>query len=146
MPALISRQPIKRTNRLKDDALYIRCCAMSEAEFIERMAQIRARFARKLANEVEEMSLNFGRLAGASREAVEATAAAYLTFHEMCGIGPTIGFEATGQAARAVDGILILAYRAQRGLTDDELSRLKGELEHVRAAMRAEIKPEELAS
>jgi hypothetical protein len=122
---------------------------MSEIEFAERMAKIRARFALKLAVGIQETSQSLSRMAGDSPEAVEATSTAYIRFHEMCGIGPTIGFEALGRAARVLDDVLIVAYRAKRGLMDEEITKLKDGLEHVRTAMLVETgtgKPEELAS
>lgn len=112
--------------------------AMSEAEFAERMAKIRARFSVKLVMGLEETSRNLPKLLGSSRDAAEATAATYLRFHEMCGIGPTIGFVATGRAARPLDSVLAEAWRAERGLTEDEVAKVRNGLEHVRAAMHAE--------
>jgi hypothetical protein len=119
---------------------------MSEVEFAERMAKIRARFSLKLIAGVEETAQLLPKLAGGSRDAAEATATIYLRFHEMCGIGPTIGFEATGRAAKPLDTVLGTAWRAGRGLTDDEMAKVREGLEHVRVAMLAETQSRELAS
>jgi hypothetical protein len=41
----------------------------------------------------------------------------YRHLHGICGIGPTVGFTATGEAARAAEVALMQAYRESRGLT-----------------------------
>lgn len=112
---------------------------MQEAEFAERMAKIRARFSLKLVAGIQETSQHLPKLLGTSPDAAEATAATYLRFHEMCGIGPTIGFVETGRAAKPLDTVLATAWRAQRGLTEDEMASVRDGLEHVRAAMLAEM-------
>jgi hypothetical protein len=102
------------------------------------MAEIRKRFAVKLAAKIEETESILADLAGAS--ALEAAKATYQRFHEMAGIAPTIGFVETGNAARALDAILIGPYRAGRALTPDELIKVRAGLETLRAAAGAEMK------
>ena len=112
---------------------------MSETQFAERMALIRGRFAAKLAVRIKETDTALPRLAGDGREAIDAVAATYRRFHDMCGIAPTIGFDAVGRAARGlVDGVLVAPFRAERGLTTAELARLMEGLDAFRAAARAE--------
>jgi len=116
---------------------------MGESEFVERMAKLRERFASKLAGKIQETEAAAGHLAGGGIDAVDAVAAAYRRFHDICGIGPTIGFKATGQAARTLDGLLIGPFRDHRGLSADELAKLKEGLELLRSAARIEIQSAE---
>jgi hypothetical protein len=57
----------------------------------------------------------------------------------MCGIGPTIGFNAIGQSAKVLDAILIAPFRSQRGLSLDELARFKEGFEILRTTWRVEL-------
>jgi hypothetical protein len=51
-----------------------------------------------------------------------------------------VGFAATGLAAKAVEDVLIDAYRSQRGLTAAETARLEQTLGLLAAAARAELR------
>ena len=112
---------------------------MDETQFAERMAKIRARFASKLADKIQETNAALPHLTDDGSEAVEAVAVAYRRFHEMCGIGATIGFEATGQMAKALDAILIGPFHEHRGLSRDELAKLTTGLEALQNAARTEM-------
>jgi hypothetical protein len=112
---------------------------MAQSDFAERIAMIRARFAAKLADRIQETNAALPHLAGDGRNAVNEVATAYRRFHDICGIGATIGFEATGQAARAIDAILIGPFREQRALSGDELVKLTEGLVSLRTAARTEM-------
>lgn len=112
---------------------------MDESEFAERIAKIRARFISKLADKIQETDAALPHLAGDGGNAAEAVAATYRRFHDMIGIGSTIGFEATGQAARAIDAILAEPYRQHRSLSDDELAKLAEGLKALRIVARTEM-------
>ena len=112
---------------------------MGEPEFAARMAKIRARFAAKLADKIQETDAGLPQLAGKGRAAADAVAAAYRRFHDICGIGPAIGFEATGRVARTLDAVLVGPFRDHRGLSGDELAKVKEGLESLRIAARTEI-------
>ncbi len=111
---------------------------MDESEFAERIAKIRARFISKLADKIQETDAALPHLAGDGGDA-EAVAATYRRFHDMIGIGSTIGFEATGQAARVIDAVLAEPYRQHRALSDDELAKLAEGLKALRIAARTEM-------
>jgi hypothetical protein len=100
---------------------------------------IRARFAAKLTDKIQDTDAASAHLTADGQDAVDAVAAAYRRFHDICGIGATIGFEATGQAARAIDAILIGPFREQRALSDDELVKLTEGLVSLRIAARTEM-------
>jgi hypothetical protein len=112
---------------------------MSTDQFAERIAAIRVRFASKLATKIEDTDAALPHLAGAGAEVVDAVATIYRRIHDLCGVGPTVGFVETGQAARNIDTILIGPFRAARGLTDDEVARLKAGLDALRAAALIDI-------
>jgi chemotaxis protein histidine kinase CheA len=109
-------------------------------QFAERMAQIRARFAARLATKIEETDAALPILSGEGRKAVDAVAAVYRRLHDVCGIGPTVGFNEVGRAARTlVDGVLVGAFRGERALTADEMAKLKEGYDAFRIAARADM-------
>jgi hypothetical protein len=120
---------------------------MDGSQFDARIAKIRARFASRLAATVEETDAGLARLAGDGGEAVAAVAIVYRRFHDVCGIGPTIGFDGAGRAARIlVDGVLVEPFRAGRGLTSDEMAALEEGLAAFRIAASADIQSTESKS
>ena len=112
---------------------------MAESDFAERMAVIRARFAAKLTGKIQDTDTALPHLTGDGSNAVNEVTTAYRRFHDICGIGATLGFEATGQAARAIDAILIGPFREQRALSGDELVKLTESLASLRIAARTEM-------
>jgi len=113
---------------------------MDARQFAERMALIRARFIGRLPGKIEATDAALPMLAGDGKTAAEAVATIYRRFHELCGIGPTIGFNETGKVARTlVDGVLVKPFKAQRGLSAEELAKLKRGLESFRAAALNEM-------
>ena len=74
-------------------------------------------------------------------EARDTLARVHRRAHDLCGIGPTMGFVATGQAARIVEQTLLTPLKAERALTGDELARLRGEISALRLAAQAETQP-----
>ncbi len=112
---------------------------MSTDQFVQRIAAIRMRFASKLTTKIEETDAALPHLAGVGGDVVDAVAATYRRIHDLCGVGPTVGFVETGQAARNLDAILIGPFRAARGLTTDEVARLKEGLDALRSAALIDI-------
>lgn len=101
------------------------------------MAEIRRRFANKLAAKLADIEFALGDLSGAG--GIEAVKVYYQRFHEMAGIAPTVGFPETGKAARALDTILVGPYRAGNALTREDLTRTDEALKALRAAAHAEL-------
>jgi chemotaxis protein histidine kinase CheA len=112
---------------------------MAESDFAEGIAKIRARFATKLADRIQETEAALPHLTGDGSDVAEAVATTYRRFHDICGIGATIGFEATGQVARTIDALLIGPLRGRRALSGDELVKLKEGLKSLRIAARTEM-------
>jgi len=103
-----------------------------EAQFAARIDGIRARFALKLANNIQQTDAALQYMSGDGNDAIDAVATTYRWLHDAVGICATIGFEATGQRARSCDAVLAGPFRAQRGLSQDELALLTANLESLR--------------
>ena len=110
---------------------------MTNDLFAERFAAVRQRFAAKLDTRIDEIENTVPRLG--SGDAVEALAFAHRRAHDLCGVGPTMGFVITGKAARSIEQLLLAAVKAQRTLTDEELVRLREGIAQLRAAADAEV-------
>jgi hypothetical protein len=109
-----------------------------QARFAERIAKIRMRFCSKLTEKIMKTDAALPHMAGEGSDAVEAVASAYHCFHDVSGIGSTIGFPETGQKARSCEAVLVKPFRAQRGLSPDELALLTLRLESFRSAAQTE--------
>lgn len=112
---------------------------MATDVFVERLAKIRIRFVAALPTKIAESDAVLPLLAGDGTASVDAVAETYRRLHGIAGTGPTIGFEATGQAAREAEAVLIQAYRAQRALTLGEVKNLKDALAALRQAAHNEL-------
>jgi hypothetical protein len=112
---------------------------MQTDQFQERLAKIRHRFASALEGKIANIFAMLPHLKGDDAAAAEKLADTYRQVHEMCGIAPTIGFPATGKAARGAEGILLLPFRGKRGLTTEESEIVQKALEALRAAAQSEL-------
>ena len=108
-------------------------------EFAERLDSLRRRFADRLAGRIAEIDDALPALTGEGVAVAGAVYTAHRKVHDLCGIGPTLGFTATGQAARACERILLQPSRAERGLTEQELARLREGLVALRVAARNDV-------
>ncbi|WP_020173701.1 Hpt domain-containing protein [Methyloferula stellata] len=117
--------------------------SLAEAQFKERIAKVRVRFISKLADTIQTVDAAFAHLTGDGDDAVAAVASTYRRFHDMAGVGSTIGFEATGRVARTLDALLSGPFRDRRGLRDDELAELKEGLGALQMAVLMEIRPKD---
>jgi chemotaxis protein histidine kinase CheA len=107
--------------------------------FAERFAAVRQRFAAKLdarIDEIEAAVLEFAR--GGSQETL---ARAHRRAHDLCGVGPTMGFVATGKAARSIEQVMLAAIKSGRALTEDEIARVRDGIALLRSAATAENRP-----
>jgi HPt (histidine-containing phosphotransfer) domain-containing protein len=112
--------------------------AMSDP-YTERLAAVRLRFVAKLDARIEEIESSLPQL---SREnGLEVLEQAHRRAHDLCGIGPTLGYVETGKAARSIEQLLLAAVKAKRTLTEDEGARLREGIAHLRSTAGAEIHP-----
>jgi chemotaxis protein histidine kinase CheA len=112
---------------------------MSSDPFADRVAAVRQRFVSTLEAKIDGTGAALPHLSGAEPEAAEVVAEAYRCMHGIVGIGRTVGFPAIGDAAHAVEDVLRLPYRASRGLTADEISRLEKSLSALREIAAREL-------
>jgi hypothetical protein len=106
--------------------------------FAERLARVRERFVSALESKIEDTFAALPDLAGetAAFEAVDAT---YRRIHGIVGIGQTVGFAATGRAARTVENILLRPHEAARGLTAEEVASFRNALQLLRQTAASEL-------
>ena len=108
-------------------------------EFAERVARIRERFAAALPKKVDDSFLALDHLSDAGDEAIADVIVTHRRLHEMCGIAPTIGFDATGKAARAAETVLREPAKSKRALTAAEVTALKTQLDGLRSAAQSDL-------
>ena len=104
--------------------------------FAERFAAVRARFAAKLDSRIDEIETAMQEFT--RDRAAETLARAHRRAHDLCGVGPTMGFVATGSAARAIEQVMLAAIKANRPLSDDEFEKVTDGLVALRAAASAD--------
>lgn len=112
---------------------------MSVSSFADRLARVRHRFVSTLESKIDDAYTSIARLADGTPSAPESIATTYRAIHGVVGVGPTVGFPSTGQAARAVEEVLREAHQRQRGLTADEIQLLKKRLHSLREAASREL-------
>ena len=119
---------------------------MEGDDFAERLAGVRQRFAAKLAGRIAEIGAVLPMLTGAGEVTAKAVYDAHRKVHDLCGIGPTLGFIETGKAARLCERVLLQPSRGGRGLTEQEMAHLKDGLVTLRAAAQADMQTTGLVS
>jgi chemotaxis protein histidine kinase CheA len=112
---------------------------MTVDAFADRLARVRDRFTATLAGKISDAVASMVRLAEAAPEAAAAVAEAYRRMHGIVGVGPSVGFAATGRAAREVENVLRGPQHDRRGLTADELLQLQERLDALRDAAEREL-------
>jgi chemotaxis protein histidine kinase CheA len=111
---------------------------MTVDPFTERLARVRERFVSALESKIEDTFAALPQLAGetATFAAVDET---YRRIHGIVGIGPTVGFAATGRAARTLENILLRPHQAERGLTAEEATSFTEALQMLRETAASEL-------
>lgn len=112
---------------------------MTNVDFNERVARVRARFAASLPGKIADSFADLKQMSGGGSDSIETVITAHRRLHEMCGIAPTLGFEATGNAARSTEATIHEAAKAKRAATPAEIAALKTELEQLRTAASGEL-------
>jgi chemotaxis protein histidine kinase CheA len=107
--------------------------------FAERLAAVRQRFVAKLDARLNEIESIVPQLSTAG--ATEALARAHRQAHDLCGVGPTMGFVATGRAARTVEQLLLAPLKSERALTHVEVAQLRQDVAVLRSVAIAETRP-----
>jgi chemotaxis protein histidine kinase CheA len=105
----------------------------------ERLDRVRRRFVSTLEGKIEDVCSAIPTLSAVTPTAAPAVDAAYRCMHGIHGVGPTVGFPATGRAAHDVEDVLRLPLQDKRGLTDDEILIFKKSLHALREAASCEL-------
>jgi hypothetical protein len=113
---------------------------MHADQFESRLARVRHRFATTLESKIDDAVIWASRMSRDDDGVVKQISDSYRCLHGICGIGPTVGFSATGEAARVAEVTLMQAYHEGRGLTDKEALNLKRALERLRLAAASELR------
>jgi chemotaxis protein histidine kinase CheA len=111
---------------------------MSVDVFADRLGRVRRRFVAALQGRIDDTEAAIPKLDGGAATAAAAVGEAYRCMHGIVGVGPTVGFPATGRAAHDVEGVLAPAQNERRGLSAEEISRLRERLLDLRAAAERE--------
>jgi hypothetical protein len=112
---------------------------MHTDEFETRLARVRHRFATTLESKITDTVVSADHMSQDRDGAIKHVSESYRHLHGICGIGPTVGFTATGEAARAAEAALLQAHREERALTEGEVRSLKTALGHLRRAAASEL-------
>lgn len=113
---------------------------MYSDQFESRLAIVRHRFATTLESKITDVVISTDRMSRSKDNAVKDLSDSYRHLHNICGIGPSVGFATTGEAARAAEAALMQAYHERRGLTEAEVLNLKRALGRLRVAAAAELR------
>jgi chemotaxis protein histidine kinase CheA len=111
---------------------------MYNDQFEVRVARVRHRFALALPSKIETTLTATERMS--SNDGVKYISNSYRHLHSIYGVGATVGFAATGEAANAAKTALTLAYHEKRALTEMEVARLKKALAHLRDVAALELR------
>jgi hypothetical protein len=109
-------------------------------QFEGRLAIVRHRFATTLESKITDVVVFTDRMSGSKDGTIKDLSESYRHLHNICGIGPSVGFATTGEAARAAEVGLMQAYRERRKLTQAELLNLKKALGRLREAAASELR------
>ena len=113
--------------------------SMSVDIFADRLARVRGRFVSTLQARIDGTDAAVPKLGGSTAAAAAAVGEAYRCMHGIVGVGPTVGFPATGRAAHDVEDVLRPAQNERRGLSDNEIAALRERLFSLRAAAEREM-------
>jgi chemotaxis protein histidine kinase CheA len=109
-------------------------------QFEMRLSRVRHRFATTLESKITDTVVSADRMSRGDSGGVKYVSESYRHLHSICGIGPTVGFMATGEAARVAESALLRAHREKRALTGPEVLSLKKALYHLRQAAATELR------
>lgn len=112
---------------------------MNEDAFADRLARVRRRFVSTLEGRIDDTAAALPKLSKEAPASASAVGEAYRCVHGIVGVGPTVGFPATGRVAHEVEDLLRPAQNERRGLSDEEMSRLQERLADLRAAATGEM-------
>jgi hypothetical protein len=113
---------------------------MHADQFKIRLAKVRHRFAITLEGKIKDAVVSADHMTDGRGEVTKHISNSYHNLHGICGVGPSVGFAATGAAARTAEVALMQAHHEKRGLTEREVLSLKKALENLRVAAASELR------
>lgn len=109
-------------------------------DFAEHVARVRERFAATLNDKIAASFAALEKMSSDDGDVIETMIVAHRRLHEMYGIAPTLGFDATGKAAGRARSAIREAAKAKRAPTPAEIAAFKTEIEALREAAAAELR------
>lgn len=109
-------------------------------QFEVRIARVRHRFATALESKISAAFVLADDMARDADGHSKLVSDCYRGLHGICGIGPTVGFAATGEAARAAESTLLQAMGEKRRPTEMEIVNLKEALAQLRTVAASELR------
>jgi hypothetical protein len=113
---------------------------MHADQFEIRLAIVRHRFAATLESKIMDVITSAEGMCRSDEDGIKQISESYRSLHGICGIGPTVGFAATAEAAVAAEAAVVGAYRERRGLTTEEALKLETSLQCLRSAASSELR------
>lgn len=109
-------------------------------QFTERLARVRHRYVSTIESKIDDTYADLPRLVGDGPEVASTLEETYRRIHGIVGIGLTVGFAATGKAAKTVENVLLEPHRAARGLASNEVNALKQALDALRDTVQRDLR------
>ena len=113
---------------------------MHADRFEARLAVVRHRFATALESKIRDAVISANCMCSGSEGLIKRVSDSYRRLHSICGVGPAVGFAATGEAAHFAEVTLMPAHREGREPTEREVLCLKKALEHLRVVAASELR------
>jgi hypothetical protein len=113
---------------------------MATDQFEARLARVRHRFATTLESKISNAVVSANNMTHGDSRALECVSESYRYLHSISGIGPTVGFIATGEAAHVAKAALIQPYLEKREPTEGEVNNLKKGLAKLRLTAASELR------
>jgi len=113
---------------------------MTADDFAEHVARVRERFASRLNDKIAASFAALEKMSAGGGDSIETVIAAHRRLHEMYGIAPTLGFDATGKTAGGARTVIREAAKAKRAPTPAEIAAFRTELEKLRDAAAADLR------
>ena len=113
---------------------------MYNERFEACVAKVRHRFMTTLASKIDNTIASADRLSRNDGGALKYVSESYRHLHTIYGLGATVGFAATGEAAHFAEAALLPAYHQRRGLNQREAEDLKAALARLRHIAASELR------
>jgi HPt (histidine-containing phosphotransfer) domain-containing protein len=113
---------------------------MYASQFQSRLATVRQRFAVTLESKIRDTMESVQGMSGSDDVIASFVRQSYRNLHAICGVGATVGFPATGEAAQAAEIVLIGPLRDKRRLSEEETESLVSAIAQLQLAAASELR------